>query len=221
MAERDGRIGIVSCNWLLGKHLMDPCLEFQKQILPGDEVARLLFEGSSYLFGTPTTLLFRRTALDDEPIWFRPEVFYDDTDLCLRILRRWKLGFVHQLLAFVREDDTGAFSRIRDFDFVAAYRYFLVMAYAHDFFDPLESARLQRSCRRYYFNRLARALLSCRGRNYWRFHRKLFKTAGHCLRARDLVIPLGHAALDLGLNPKATAGEIFRRFRRKAKSAPA
>ncbi len=215
LAEEDKEIGIVACNWLLGKHLQDPCLEYTRRVLSGVEVIRLLFLESAYLFGTPTTLLFRRKALQEQSVWFRPDVFYDDTDLCMRILRHWKFGFVHQLLAFVRDDNHGAFSRIRSFDFVNAYMYFLITAYGREFFGEREFHVVRQTCRKAYYDRLGRAAVAGRGSAYWEFHHHMFRAAGGTLRRRDLLLPTVRALLDAVLNPKASVERLCRRRRRR------
>jgi len=222
LAEKHAKIGIVGSYWFFGRDVSSPSLNYRTQVISGREVVRLLFLESVYLFGTPTTLLFRSNALREEAIWFRPEVFYDDTDLCLRLLRRWDFGFVHQVLAFVREDETGAFSKFRHWDFAEAYMHFLLDVYGEDYFEGRELLDVRRKCERLYLNRLGLAAVTGRKKEYWDFHRDLYKVAGRRFRIGDLIIPIARAVLDLGLNPKSSVEKLLRRWhrRRRPPSAP-
>jgi len=215
LAEKDVKIGIVGSYWFHGKDISVPGLDYRTQVFSGHEVVRLLFLESVYLFGTPTTLFFRSKALREEAIWFRSDVFYDDTDLYLRLLRRWKFGFVHQILAFIREDETGAFSKIRRWDFVEAYKHFLLGAYGEDYFKGGELLDVRRKCEQLYLNRLGLAAITGREKGYWEFHRGLYKVAGGRLRIRDLIIPIARVVLNLCLNPKSTVEKLLRRWPRR------
>jgi glycosyltransferase involved in cell wall biosynthesis len=213
LAETQPQVGIVGCYWLLGKEVSGSGLDYRQTVLSGPEVARLLFDGI-YFLGSPSTLLFRAVALRTQSKWFREDVFYDDTDLCLRVLESWKFGFVHRLLAFIRADDSGAFSKYRAFDFRTAYRYFLARRYAERFFQGAEVAAVRERCQAEYYERLGRAVANGRfaGR-YWQFHRGLFAAERATLRSSDLLVPVLKALLDLCLNPKATIEAVIARLR--------
>lgn len=215
LAQRDATIGIVNSYWLWGRRPGGSGLSYAEQIIAGGDVARGYFLDGSYLFGVPTSLLFRAKALRDESVWFRSDVCSDDVDLCLRLLRKWNFGFVHQILAFWRVDDTGAFSKVQDFDFNPAYRYFAIRAYGEDFFAGRELEEVRRAWKRQYFDRLGHALVVGRSRAYWEFHRGMFKAAGRQLPMRDLLLSAAHNLIDLGLNPKSTLEKLVKYSRQR------
>ena len=215
LAAKDIGIGMVSSYSLTGRRVGLDGLAYSEQVMAGVDVIRLLYLNSTYLFGAPTNLLFRAKALRDETVCFHADVCSEDADLCMRVLRKWSFGFVHQVLAFVRLDDTGAYSKIRDFDHRPAWMYFAIQAYGGDYFNGNELLEIRRTCERRYFDCLGRAIVTGRSKAYWDFHRGLFRAAGMKLRLRDIFVPAARNLIDLALNPKSTIEKLVKPRRRR------
>lgn len=211
LADRDPKVGLIGCYWLHGKVLRGGGLSFQNEVADGNEVRRHHLLTDVYYLGTPTTLLFRRTALASVSPHFRSGLFFDDVDLCFRLLAHWKFGFVHQVLAFVRDDNQGLFDAFRDFDYIAAYRYLLAMACSDEVFDNREAERVKRRWRAEYYRLLGTAMADRRSKEYWDFHRNAGRIMGYDLRYAGLIWPVILVFLDRIFNPKATLMPIIRR----------
>ena len=211
VAQRHPEAGLVGGYCLLGSQVIGDGVEHQVEVLAGREVWRLLFEEDRYLFGTPTTLLFRAKALLDTKPWLRPELFYDDVDLCVRMLARWQLGYVHQVVGFVRTDNAGIFSAFQDFDYREAYLSFLAADYASRFVEEGRVTEVQDRFKRAYYRRLAHAILSGRARAYWGFHRKILGVRNEKLDSLMIAQYLAAECVDLLLNPKSTIERMMRR----------
>jgi glycosyltransferase involved in cell wall biosynthesis len=211
LADRDPKVGLVACYWLHGKILRGGGLSFQSEVADGNEVRRHHLLTDFYYLGTPTTLLFRRAALASVTPHFRSGLFFDDVDLCFRVLAHWKFGFVHQVLAFVRDDNEGLFDAFCDFDYIPAYRYLLAMAYSDEVFDSREAERVKRRWKSTYYRLLGTAMADLRSKEYWGFHRKAGRIMGYELRYAGLIWPVILAGLDRIFNPKATLMPIIRR----------
>ncbi|MBV8815351.1 MAG: hypothetical protein JO271_12745, partial [Verrucomicrobia bacterium] len=151
---------------------------------------------------------------------FRSELFFDDADLCFRVLRQWKLGFVHQVLAFIREDNDGAFAAFSNFDYDPAYRYLLTMAYGAEIFNGQEWQQVKQQRKSLYYRRLGRALVHGKSKRYWDFHRKAGRVMGYELRYSALIWPAILAGLSIVCNPKATLTRIIRQTNRWRKRGP-
>jgi hypothetical protein len=184
-------------------------------VIPGDEVRRDHLLTDVYYLGTPTTMLYRSSALAEATPCFRPGLFYPDTDLCFRLFSRWKYGFVHQVLSFVRKDNGGVSSTFEDFDFIPAYRYALAREYGPEVLSREELRKALGAWRSVYFGRLGNAAVAGRPRAYWDFHKKAFRVLGSDLRRTDLVWPATVACMDVVFNPKATIERTVRRLRRR------
>jgi glycosyltransferase involved in cell wall biosynthesis len=191
LAEQDAQIGIVASYWFRGVRVEGSGLGTARTIITGKEAFDLFFVKRLYIFGTPTTLLFRTQAVREQKIWFRPGIFYDDVELCMRVLENWKLGFVHQVLSFVRDDNGGFFSKVRKLDHEPAFRHFLLREHGSKYFDDQTNRALQLKAKRKYMQRLAFSTwLVRRGQSYWKFHQTLFDNNDCKLRRADLAWPL-------------------------------
>jgi glycosyltransferase involved in cell wall biosynthesis len=218
LASSDHEIGIVGSYYLQGEELAGQGFPAQRAVLPGNEVRRDHLLTDVYYLGVPTTLLFRTKALAEAEPCFRPGLFFDDVELCFRVLGEWKFGFVHQVLAFVRGDNEGVFSRFEDFDFIPAYRYVLAMQFGTEVLEPSEVAAVRASWRKTYLQRLGRAAVAGRTREYWQFQRDVFSLIGKHLSFADLVGPVANSLIDALLNPKMTIERFLHRRRRLQQS---
>jgi hypothetical protein len=196
----------------MGTSVIGGGLDYAVKVLGGAEVLRCFLRDGTYLFGTPTSLLCRTRALLETRPWFRPGLFYDDADLCVRMLKRWKFGFVHQVLAYQRIGNDGALNRYSSFDYVPAFSYFLIEDYGRLFFPEAECHEFLNNCEQAYFGRLGRAPFQGRPKAYWEFHKSAFRARGAKLRKTRLVWPVLSALTDALLNPKATVGHLVRKI---------
>ncbi len=222
LAEREPTIGVVGSYALVGRRLSGGGLDHGEQVLTGVDVVRRLYRDQTYVFGAPTNLLFRAEALRQEAAWFRADVCCDDADLCLRLLRKWNFGYVHQVLAFIRVADAGAYAAIREFDHRPAWMYFAIQAYGADYFTEPELTEVRRVAEWRYFNCLSQALLLGQSPAYWKFHRRWFDAAGRKFPTSQLWWPALRNLIRLGLNPLSTWELLAqrRRLRRRLNGHP-
>jgi glycosyltransferase involved in cell wall biosynthesis len=204
LADSDPEIGIVSTYYNQGHMLLGGGVDPKHSVIPGNEVRRHHLLKEVYYFGVPSTLLFRAKALREVHPFFRAEVFFDDVDLCFRVLEKWKFGIVHQVLAYVRDDNHGLYSVIRAFDDVVACQYALVVLFGKDVLTTEELARATAKRKKVYFDNIGRAVVGGRSREYWEFHRGVFLLLGKKLGFRTLVGPALLSILDMVFNPKTT-----------------
>jgi glycosyltransferase involved in cell wall biosynthesis len=210
LAESDPSIGVVSGYALMGRDILGHGVDARTSVFSGREVLERLLADQTYLFGTPTNLLFRASALREVSPWFQP-IFYDDADLCLRLLRRFRLGFVHQVLAFIRVDNRGVFSSFAGFDFMPAFTYFAAQDYARELLEPGAAEAAIRRREAIYYGCLARAALGGRSRAYWDWNRKVQAARGDRIRRGPLAKALAREAVDMALNPKSTVERLLRK----------
>lgn len=223
VAMSDDRIGMVGCYYLAGKHLQGGALPITTVVAPGAQVAREHLASEIFYLGCPTTQLFARRALDALVPLFKPDVFYDDLDLCFRLLQHWKFGFVHQVLAKIRHDNEGLMSKFWALDFVPLKQYLLLTEYGRTYFSESELAPILRKTRQVYFRSLGRAIVTAQGPDFWKFHRKSLRVAGQTVRLRDIVLPTLVELSNVVLNPKSSCERafhrLFRAFRPKRRIA--
>jgi glycosyltransferase involved in cell wall biosynthesis len=212
IANLDSDIGIVGCYYLEGSMLMGSGVGTDRTIIPGVDVLRehLLRPDMTYYLGVPTTLLFRAKALAESQPCFRAESFFDDQELCFRILARWKFGFAHDILAFIREGN-GIWSEILNFNALVACQYALVVRFGRDLLTAEELRQTIAVRKSAYFECIGRAVLGGRDQRYWSFHRGVFRLLGKKFCFWTLFLPAVWSAIEMLLNPKRTVDRILRR----------
>jgi glycosyltransferase involved in cell wall biosynthesis len=217
VAEGDPSVGIVSSYQLEGKRVEGTGLPYSTTVIAGQELGRLQLQEKVNLFGTPTALLYRSEVVRNLNPFFDEESFGFDSDVCLRILKSWNFGFIHQVLTFHRTDNEGITSTILSFDPYRLDNFIFLGKYSSFYFPPAEATRLFEESERKYLKSLARYLLPPAGKAFWEYHRRGLKTMGYELHASKLAKPVLLEVLDLLGNPKNTLTRLGRLVWRKVR----
>ncbi|MFI5092220.1 MAG: glycosyltransferase family 2 protein [Candidatus Acidiferrales bacterium] len=148
--------------------------------ISGREVCRRFILDGTYVFGTPTSVLYRADLVRSRDLFFNEANLHADTETCIVLLRTLDFGFVHQILTFKRwrPESLGTFSL--DFQTGLAGRLHELVVHGHDFLTAEEfEGCLSRSLSEYY-NFLAVSFMGGRrDKRFWDFHkRKLNETVG-------------------------------------------
>src|SRR5206468_3204060 len=85
-------------------------LEFPSECISGREICRRHLLGGPYVFGTPTSVLYRADLVRRAPSFFpgAPTSLHGDTSACYEHLRAADFGFVHEVLSFERIHESAA-----------------------------------------------------------------------------------------------------------------
>jgi glycosyltransferase involved in cell wall biosynthesis len=206
--------GIVSSYGIHGDTAMRVGLPLGKQLFTGREIARLRLMGIDML-GAPTSVLYRASVVraTQEP-FFAGSAPNADQDACLRLLRDWDFGFVHQILCFERKHDESLSTRLGKLNTFVLDDVEFVLRYGPTYLTPGErQARLDVVLEDYY-RFLAVAAVNAYGRKFWRYQANRMKELGLGLDRAALARAVLAKLADLALNPKATLEKIMRRTRR-------
>ena len=214
LATADPGIGLVGSYHLYGRKVFGEVIDVKRTVFLGNEVRRDHLLTDVFYLGVPTVMLFRAKALSEITPYFRSGLFFDDIELYFRVLDKWKYGFVHQILTFVRDDNGGVFTDIRNFEFHEAYRYVLTMQFGPDVLEPDELSKAREKWKREYLQCLAHAAIAGRSEQYWEFQKRVFHLIGEELGYRNLVGPVVTKLIEMLLNPKSTIEGLLRRLRR-------
>lgn len=174
--EQSKAVGLVSSYDLKGNVLRGSRFPWQSTILPGKEMGRLFLRMGVYVFGSPSTVMYRSSLVHDQKEFFREGLLHEDTEKCMEILRTWDFGFVRQVLSFSRDDNASISTSVRDFRPQALDRYIMVKRFASEFLDPDEARTLVETTKRDYYSVLAEEALRPRGSRFWKYNRGGLKT---------------------------------------------
>lgn len=102
LAEANPAVGMVGSYSLAGKKVMYTGLEYEKNVVGGRDLCRATLLGGPYIFGCPTSLLYRADFTRRSPRFFPNSSPHCDTTACYQVLEDSDYGFVHQVLSYTR-----------------------------------------------------------------------------------------------------------------------
>jgi glycosyltransferase involved in cell wall biosynthesis len=98
VGEKDNEIGLVSAYRLYGSRATNFGLPIDQNIFNGPEILKGQLQRKLHVCsGSPNTVMYRRKVFN-ELNGFNNNFLHADTELALRIIDRYKLGFVHYFL---------------------------------------------------------------------------------------------------------------------------
>lgn len=208
--EHSESIGLVSSYDLKGNMVRGSGFPYPTPMLPGKEMARLYLRTGVFVFGSPTTVMYRSSMVRSQQPFFDASLLHVDTEKCMQLLEHWDFGFVHQVLSFVRTNNESISSAFRAFQPGALDVYIIVQRYASVFLEADEAVALRRKSKREYYGVLAWGAIRLRGSAFWRYHERGLKTLGETLDWPYLALQIGRELLWMAANPGATALRALR-----------
>ncbi len=189
VAEAHPTVGIVAAYELEGDEVRLDGLPYPSPEVSGREASRLYFLRNKYLFGTPTSLLFRsdlvrsRDPFYDERYW--P---FEDGHACFDLLKTWKFGFVHQVLTYSRRDNDSTIARVRSFGFELFLQFSMLVAHGRDYLSEEEYRRCLMEAERGYLLFLSKKVCARHRESaaFWEFHHRGLASVNYSLDWRLL-----------------------------------
>lgn len=219
--EQSESIGLVSSYDLKGDMVRSSGFPHDISMLPGKEMARLHLRTDLYVFGSPSTVMYRSALVREWQPFFQEKLLHEDTEQCLRILEHWDFGFVHQILSFLRTDNESISSGFRSFQPGALDDYIIIQRYAPKFLEADEAAARMRRSKREYYGVLAQQAIRLRGSAFWQYHEAGLTTLDQRLDWPYLALQVGRELLWMAVNPGITIrGALGRWNRRNADDTP-
>jgi glycosyltransferase involved in cell wall biosynthesis len=190
LAEQHPNIGIVGSYQQNNEGIKWKGLPEDVTALSGREACRLHLLRNVFLFGTPTTLLYRSELIRRTASFFPHSEPHADTSACYLSLCEWDFGFVHEVLSqAVSEGEVS--SRVRKL--AAYYPTFIEILnqYGPLYLTEDELVNRREEALGWYYEMLGRAALKMAGREFWQFHKQRLAEFGYTLNHRRV---LGGAA---------------------------
>lgn len=215
LAEEHPSVAIVGAYGLYSQPEMGVAwqgLPYPATVVPGREACRSLLLGGPYVFGTPTSVLFRSDILRSRYSFYNESNFHADMEACLHVLKHHDFGFLHQVLTFrrVQEDSLTSYSR-RVNTYLPGMLYALVK-YGEKYLSEEELKHRIHECLRDYYRYLGEQVYKRYGHEFWGFHRGKLAALGYQLSTIRVAAYAVSYALDLVLNPKKTVEALVRRI---------
>jgi glycosyltransferase involved in cell wall biosynthesis len=217
VAERHPSIAIVGAYGIRGSKIVWDGLPYSNTKVDGRGVCRSHLLGGPYPFGTPSSVLYRSQVIRTSIPFYNESNLHADVEVCLAVLKDWDFGFVHQVLVFVRTDDSSlsSFSQRLSTNQPAMLGY--VRKYGPIYLSSAEARHREAELLDRYYSMLCESIVHRRGKEFWTYHRNKLAALGLPLDYRRLATKMAARLADVLLNPKRTVEGVWRLLREWAK----
>ena len=179
LAEEDPNVAVVGAYGFQGTGVVWNGLPYPSRSVPGRELCRLRLLGGPYVFGTPTSVLYRAELVRSRVPFYNESNLHSDSEVCFELLENGHFGFVHQVLTIqgVREDSLTAQSKSLQ-TYIPWLLYELV-TYGPKYLNQTElKDRITHHLNDYY-RYLGEQMYNRRNPEFWSFHRGKLLACGH------------------------------------------
>jgi glycosyltransferase involved in cell wall biosynthesis len=212
IAETDADITVVGSYYLHGTRVRGDGLPYSDQVLDGKTVCRLQLLDGYYFWGSPSSLLYSASVVRERARFFDEGALHADVDVCYEILEKSKFGFVHQVLAYIREDNEGVSRSIATYNSHLLSHVMDLHRYGSRYLSEEELALATRREERIYHNYLGLNWIFRRSaKGFWEHHEKGLTKAGINLDKRRLPWWALRGLVEEGLLEPKVVLEWFRR----------
>ena len=213
LAENNPSVAIVGSYRMREARVDGQGLHPSRRVLSGREACRLHLRDGIYLFGSPSTILFRTDLLQARQPFYQTGRLHEDTEAVFEILQNRDFGFVHQVLSFSRQQLDSTMGARRSFVPDALDRLIIVSLFGPGCLEPEELRASLRHASRWHYSVMAHAWLEERvhpiAEGFWDYQRKGLATIGQVIEPRLLAAAVGRALLRGALNPIATSKTVL------------
>jgi glycosyltransferase involved in cell wall biosynthesis len=203
VAESHPTAAIISSYFLMGSKICGSGIDWPTECVPGRTASRLQLLEERFLFGSPTTLLYRADIVAKRDPFYPETSLHDDTELCYDVLAEGDLGFVHQVLSFTRVGNGGVLTAIESFDWRVLDFYINLRKFGPRFLSPEELESRIRPLRADYLRILGESTVLGREPEFWAYHRRGLATVGEELPTGLALAPqVARAAIKAVVRPR-------------------
>lgn len=203
VAEAHPSVAIVGSFQLEGRNVRCTGLPPDQKVISGKTACRLFLLENTFLFGSPTTVLYRSDIVRARKPFFAETRPHEDTEAVFDILADHDFGFVHQVLSFSRVDEQSIMGQLTTFNPELLDRYIIIKDHGRRYLTPSE----YESCLDDIMLKLYRTLgwrwvvdrVSGRDERFWDYYKRTLGLLGERLDpvalARNVAIVLLKEAL--------------------------
>jgi hypothetical protein len=195
-------------------------LPYPSTVLSGVDACRFCLLEGRYVFGTPTSVLFRSDIVRSRHAFFNESNLHADSEACYEFLEHEDFGFVHQILTFSRVRPESLTSLSERFNTYLPWELYLLLNYGPKYLSVGELNRRLRQNRREYRWYFGRQFFKRREDEFWKFHRTKLAELGHPLKAYAVWAAAAAVAADAVLNPKRSAEKAYQLIARRHQLQP-
>jgi glycosyltransferase involved in cell wall biosynthesis len=179
LAEANPSVGIVGSYLIAGKQVMFAGLEYAQKVVSGRDICRATLLGGPYVFGSPTSLLYRADLIRESQAFYPNSNPHADTSACYQALEHSDFGFVHQVLSYARIHGESQTSRSLTFGVIRQALIADLIRYGPKYCGSAELAGRLAEVMNGYYGWLVRGLFEHpRDKEFWQLQRTALQEVG-------------------------------------------
>jgi glycosyltransferase involved in cell wall biosynthesis len=213
LAEEHPTVAIVGAYGLDGSNVLWTGMPYPSSVVPGREACRALLLGGPYIFGTPTTVLYKSQIVRNRHSFYNESNLHADAEVCLEFLEHCDFGFVHQVLTFTRVREESYTSYSKKLQTYLPNALYDLMMYGPKYLSERELKERTQIRLQAYYQYLGSQVYELRNREFWDFHRRSLAELGYRMSWWRVATGAVSRALELMLNPKRLFKAAVRRSR--------
>jgi glycosyltransferase involved in cell wall biosynthesis len=179
LAEANPSVGLVGSYSLAGKKVMYDGLEYERKVVNGREISRATLLGGPYVFGCPTSLLYRADLVRKTKAFYPNSNPHCDTTACYQSLEHSDFGFVYQVLSYTRIHAGSQTSRSIKFGIINLAMLADLARFGPKYLNPVELRQRFATLTDKYYRELVPTLLAQPGnKKFWQQQRTELQEVG-------------------------------------------
>jgi glycosyltransferase involved in cell wall biosynthesis len=210
VAEQHPSVGIVSAYALEGKCVKWTGLPYTTPIVSGRDICRKHLLEGVYVFGTPTTVLYRSDLVRSRVAFYNETDIHADTEVCFELLKESDFAFVHQVLTFTREREGSVSSGAADLHAYFGSMLYILTRHGKDYLTPIELEQRLGAHLSEYYGFLGKSLLVRRDGRFWEYHKRSLMQAGVGFSVPRLVQGFIRTVCEAVARPKYSVERLLR-----------
>ena len=159
-------------------------LPYPSNFIPGREIARSQLLGGPYVFGSPTSTMYRSDLVRAEESFFPNDSPNADTSAIYKSLLQSDFGFVHQVLSYERIHGEAISAECRSLNSFPSSKLSDLVEYGPSFLTPEELSRRKDEILDYYYHFLGVSVFHRQRKDFWEYHKRRFRECGRRLQWR-------------------------------------
>jgi glycosyltransferase involved in cell wall biosynthesis len=203
LAEAHRSVGLVGTYLMAGTQILNAGLKYQETVVPGRDICRSTLLGGAYVFGSPTSLLYRADIVRKSKAFYPHPQPHSDTTACYLSLVNADFGFVHQILSHAEVHSESQTSRSIKYGTIRRAGISDVVRVGPLYLTPAQVADRVEHLMGYYYQWLVGALVTNRADpKFWSMQKAELEEVGiHLSYGRIAAAALKKAVRAL-LNPR-------------------
>ena len=179
LAEANPTVSLVGSYSVVGNKVMNQGLEYERRVVSSTEICRATLAGGPYVFGSPTTLLYRGDLVRKKKHFYPNSSPHCDTTACYQSLEDSDFGFVHQVLSYTRIHAASQTSRSLRFGTIYLATLGDVIRFGPKYLSPIELKQRIAGLLEEYYRALVPTLFThTRNRKFWQQQRRELQEMG-------------------------------------------